>query len=95
MEADLARYSANWSQGGPIIEQQSLWVRESAVASPAVAHLVTPDKKWFAYAQRSHDGTAAKCYYGATFLIAAMRCYVASRLGDEVKVPDELANYVA
>ena len=28
--------------------------------------------------------------YGPTPLIAAMRCFVASRLGDEVDVPDEL-----
>ena len=28
---------------------------------------------------------------GPTPLIAAMRCYVASRLGEEVEVPDELA----
>ena len=30
-------------------------------------------------------------FYGPTPLIAAMRCFVASRLGDEVDVPDELA----
>jgi hypothetical protein len=29
---------------------------------------------------------------GATPLIAAMRCYVASKLGGEVDVPDELTN---
>jgi hypothetical protein len=29
--------------------------------------------------------------YGPTPLIAAMRCYVTSKLGDEVEVPDELA----
>ena len=29
-------------------------------------------------------------YSGSTPLIAAMRCYVASKLGDEVAVPDEL-----
>ena len=29
-------------------------------------------------------------FYGETHLIAAMRCYVASKLGDEVEVPDEL-----
>ena len=29
--------------------------------------------------------------YGDTPLIAAMRCYVASRLGDEVDVPKELS----
>ena len=28
---------------------------------------------------------------GETRLIAAMRCFVASKLGDEVEVPDELA----
>jgi hypothetical protein len=29
-------------------------------------------------------------YEGETPLIAAMRCYVASKMGDEVEVPDEL-----
>lgn len=29
-------------------------------------------------------------WYGRTRLIASLRCYVASRLGDEVDVPDEL-----
>jgi hypothetical protein len=28
--------------------------------------------------------------YGHTPLIAAMRCYVASKLGDEVEIPQEL-----
>ena len=82
--------STIWAQGGPIIEREALWVREYAVASPAIAHLVTPDKKWFAYASRSYDGGTSGCYYGETFLIAAMRCYVASKLGNEVAVPKEL-----
>jgi hypothetical protein len=32
------------------------------------------------------------CYrqYGPNPLIAAMRCYVASKLGDEVEIPEEL-----
>ena len=34
-----------------------------------------------------HDGNLR---YGPTPLIAAMRCYVASKLGDEVDVPEEL-----
>ena len=34
--------------------------------------------------------TPLACEEGPTPLIAAMRCYVASRLGDEVNVPDEL-----
>ena len=42
--------------------------------------------RWCAYAMTpdKHD-----CY-GPTPLIAAMRCFVASRLGDEVEVPEEL-----
>lgn len=28
--------------------------------------------------------------YGPTPLIAAMRCYVASKLGDEIEIPEEL-----
>ena len=28
--------------------------------------------------------------FGPTFLIAAMRCYVAGKLGDEVDIPEEL-----
>ena len=45
----------------------------------------------------THDGFewwariwADEDYEGPTPLIAAMRCYVASQLGDEVEVPDEL-----
>ena len=29
-------------------------------------------------------------FYGETHLIAAMRCYVASKLGDEIEIPEEL-----
>ena len=29
-------------------------------------------------------------YYGATPLVAAMRAFVASKLGDEVEIPEEL-----
>ena len=36
----------------------------------------------------THGGWAAGLQSGPTPLIAAMRCYVASRLGDEVEVPD-------
>lgn len=30
------------------------------------------------------------CYDGPTPLIAAMRCYVASKLGDDIEIPKEL-----
>jgi hypothetical protein len=43
-------------------------------------------------AQGSYDtanDTEAKRYYGKTLLEAAMRCYVASKMGDTVEIPDE------
>jgi len=42
------------------------------------------DEGWIAYDNLNPEQK------GPTPLIAAMRCYVASRLGDEVEVPNEL-----
>jgi hypothetical protein len=39
---------------------------------------------WFTSRARNQIGT------GPTPLVAAMRCYVASKMGDEIDVPDEL-----
>ena len=44
------------------------------------------DEEWFAYSSLS----STMDFHGDTPLIAAMRCYVASKLGDEVEVPNEL-----
>jgi hypothetical protein len=41
---------------------------------------------WIAYSQALFD--AGTC--GPTAIIAAMRCFVASKLGDEVDIPKEL-----
>jgi len=68
--------STNWAQGGPIIERGMLTVK-----------MVNRAPTWIAYSgwgYGSFEGT------GPTPLIAAMRCYVASKLGDEVEVPEEL-----
>ena len=37
-----------------------------------------------------HNRRLGHCYYGPTPLIAICRCYVASKLGDTVDIPDEL-----
>jgi len=67
--------STYWAQGGLIIERESISIWEfDDVTWKAEKPLVGVD-----------------CVYEApTTLIAAMRCYVASKLGDEVEVPDEL-----
>lgn len=76
-------YSTDWSQGGPIIEREGIAVdceRSSGRVSGWVAcNEVAGDDNW-----------DANVHYGPTPLIAAMRCYVASKLGDEVEIPEEL-----
>jgi hypothetical protein len=67
-------YSTNWAQGGPIIERERINVDPS------------PDSpEWYGY----YDNHG-KWHSNSTPLIAAMRCYVANKLGDEVEIPDEL-----
>ena len=72
--------STDWALGGPIIEREWLdvtpWPNES-----------DEDLRWQCKQHDSIDCVA----FGQTPLIAAMRCYVASKLGEEVEVPDELA----
>lgn len=72
-------YSTDWAQGGPIIEREWLhvtpWPNES-----------DEDMRWQC---RQHDSIDCVSF-GPTPLIAAMRCYVASKLGAEVGVPEEL-----
>lgn len=73
--------STNWSQGGPIIEREEI---ELGLSSPDVGG-------WFS-CMNNDIHSPEMLYYaaGPTPLIAAMRCYVASKLGDEVDVPEKL-----
>jgi hypothetical protein len=72
-------YSTDWAQGGPIIEREGIGIVQQGDAADWVASVYNHNQDdW-------HLHTA-----GPTPLIAAMRCYVASKLGDEVEVPDEL-----
>lgn len=71
--------STDWMQGGPIIENHPMQVGSSPEHS---------DGTFVAYSQ---NGVNCKMY-GSTFLIAAMRCFCVSRLGEEVEVPNEIAN---
>jgi len=72
--------STNWAQGGPIIERKGINLGNYA-KTPA---------QWSAWTFAPEQATGEVQAYGTTALIAAMRCYVASKLGDEVDVPDEL-----
>ena len=66
--------STDWAQGGPIIERELIETNRGG-----------------AYAEHFWKATRNSITaYGPTPLIAAMRCYVASKLGDEVEIPEEL-----
>ena len=71
--------SSNWQKGGPIIE------REQIIVAPYADAPFGPIAGWGAL-QWGHTGVSK----GATPLVAAMRCFVASKLGDEVEIPEEL-----
>ena len=50
----------------------------------------TKGREWEALPSLTTKGAGMYFTYGSTPLIAMMRCFVASKLGDEVDVPEEL-----
>jgi hypothetical protein len=73
-------YSTNWAQGGPIIEREKMGVWSYYWNEQGEF-----ETGWYA---ENEDGNYVR--RGPTPLISAMRCYVASKLGDTVDVPTEL-----
>ena len=71
--------STEWAHGGPIIEREELTLSHS----PYDHVFYRRTRPWCAEKQ-------GRMEYGPTPLIAAMRCYVASKLGDEIELPEEL-----
>lgn len=67
--------STDWAQGGPIIEREQIGIEWNV---DPINHWVATDDFW------------ESAYVGPTPLVAAMRAFVASKLGDEVEVPEEL-----
>jgi hypothetical protein len=67
--------STDWSQGGPIIERE---------------HISTSYVYWGEWEAWDDKTMPPPKYRGPTPLIAAMRCYVASKLGDNIDIPKEL-----
>jgi len=81
--------STDWAAGGPIIEREDIdtgrnlahsnVVRDEFIASLSRCKThPTRDVRWYATMP------------GPNRLVAAMRCYVASKLGEEVDIPDAL-----
>jgi hypothetical protein len=73
-----------WSQGGPIIEREKITVVFRIMRDGSTNYWATtePNDLRTDYEPVGLDGP--------TPLIAAMRCFVASKLGDEVEIPEVL-----
>ena len=72
---DYYQPSCDWSQGGPIIDREHI----------SIAYMYRGE--WEAWDDKTMPPPR---YRGPTPLVAAMRCYVASKLGDDINIPEEL-----
>lgn len=69
-------YSTDWAQAGPIIQREKINIQSV---------LCDAREFWAATMYLAENE-------GQTPLIAAMRCYVSIKLGDEVEIPAELGS---
>ena len=76
----LFQPSKHWSEGGPIIE------REHITLGWTVSNYLHVTGCWSGHIPQ----TNGKILYAPTPLIAAMRCYVAAKMGDTIEIPEEL-----
>jgi hypothetical protein len=77
-------YSTDWAQGGPIIERELISLE-----------CLFDVNEWYAWTPAPEQETGEARARGDTPLIAAMRCYVASKLGDTIDIPNELTGETA
>jgi len=71
--------STNWAQGGPIIEREKISIMEECNGTWMGSIGGCTDLDMPLYQE-----------HGPTPLIAAMRSFVESKLGDEIDIPEEL-----
>ena len=70
--------STDWAQGGPIIEREGISV------------MYRPGVRMIANINGQYEQTIGHMHKGNIGLLVAMRCYVASKLGDDIDLPKEL-----
>lgn len=71
--------TTHWAQGGPIIERENI-------------SLASQSTRWAEFWQADIGHSSKFTQWDHKPLIAAMRCYVMSKLGETVEVPEELLN---
>ena len=74
--------SISWAQGGPIIEREKITVGYERYGAQG-------GETWDAV-KKAFDDTVLWLEYAPTPLIAAMRCYVCSVMGEIAEIPEEL-----
>jgi hypothetical protein len=67
-------WSTDWAHGGPIIEREKI----------NLGSVLCDGREFWTATMYLAESE------GPTPLVAAMRCYVASKLGDDVEIPEEL-----
>lgn len=72
-QREIYNPSCDWSQGGPIIERKRIEINFNA-----------QQKTWSARLSEGNRFFKGNKFTGETLLVAAMRCFVASRYGDKV-----------
>ena len=78
LDGDVWNPSTDWAQGGPIIEREGISV------------LYQTGVRMTASINGQYEQSVGHRHKGNIGLLAAMRCYVASKLGPEVDVPEEV-----
>ena len=76
VDCDYWNYSTDWRLGGSLIEREGIQIKKHRSGWVAL-----PEDAQFSEEEYQE---------GPTPLIAAMRCYVASKLGDEIDFPVEM-----
>ena len=78
LDGDEWNPTRNWAQGGPIIEREGI----SVLYQTGVCMTASINGPYEQSVGHRHKGNIG--------LLVAMRCYVASKLGDTVEIPEEL-----
>lgn len=77
--------SKNWGHGGPIIQRERITIefcRDLRDQNGLYIHAEMGTHQWHGYWRGDHDHP----------LTAAMRCYVASKLGESIDVPQHVVD---
>lgn len=89
LELEFYRPSTNWAVAGPILEREEIELHVLPYGLTLENYPTYKDgDNWEANIWPPEESVIKIC--GPTPLIASMRCYVASKLGDSVSVPAEL-----